>query len=140
MHGRGRRDLADRGAVQYNDKQLLFEARINERVDRALTANHGDDHEEADDAREDAWKRNRPLICLGKPGTGKTTVVKACIRRAQAEGGRVLFALPTAQLASRMRIALSDVPDLEIATCHAAFKLDQPINEALPLMTMYDMV
>eukprot|EP00969_Alexandrium_andersonii_P293156 12956762-Alexandrium_andersonii.AAC.1 len=30
-HGRGRRDLAERGAVRYNDKQLYVEARINKR-------------------------------------------------------------------------------------------------------------
>ena len=72
--------------------------------------------------------------------TGKTTVVQACIRRAQEKGARVLFALPTAQLSSRMRAMLQDVESVEIATCHAAFKLNQPITEALPLMTMYDLV
>eukprot|EP00959_Pyramimonas_sp_CCMP1952_P228221 4771905-Pyramimonas_sp.AAC.1 len=63
----------------------------------------------ADQAREEAFERNKPIICLGKPGTGKTTVVKACIRRAQEGGGRVLFALPTAQLASRMKQVLQDL-------------------------------
>eukprot|EP00959_Pyramimonas_sp_CCMP1952_P381530 7994466-Pyramimonas_sp.AAC.1 len=29
---------------------------------------------------------------------------------------------------------------VEVATCHAAFKLNEPVTESLPLMTMYDLV
>ena len=54
----------------------------------AWKANFSEDWDEADDAREESW-----VICLGKLGTGKTTVVKTCIQRAQAKGARVLFAL-----------------------------------------------
>ena len=64
-------------SVVFNRKQQLFEEAINESVDRALTANHSEDWEEADDARDEAWEVNKPIVCLGKPGTGKTTVVKA---------------------------------------------------------------
>eukprot|EP00959_Pyramimonas_sp_CCMP1952_P465170 9487833-Pyramimonas_sp.AAC.1 len=39
-----------------------------------------------------------------------------------------------------MKQVLQDLESVEIATCHAAFKLNQPITEALPLMTMYDLV
>ena len=124
--------------------QARFEKCINERVDRAMAANHSEDAEEADDAREQAWKFNRPIVCLGKPGTGKTTVVLGCIERAYTRGARVLFALPTAQLASRMKMKLRqrlpDMDGVDVATCHAAFKLDAPEAEALPLMTMYDLV
>ncbi|CAK0908773.1 unnamed protein product [Prorocentrum cordatum] len=128
------------GDVVFLRKQLQFEEAVNDSVDRALLANHSEDWEMADQAREEAFERNKPIICLGKPGTGKTTVVKACIRRAQEGGGRVLFALPTAQLSSRMKQVLQDLEGVEIATCHAAFKLNQPITEALPLMTVYDLV
>ena len=103
-------------------------------------ANHSVDWQAADEARETAWAHNTPVVALGKPGTGKTTVVKACIRNACSQGGRVLFALPTAQLASRMREAFRDDPEVEVATCHAVFKLDQPLAESLPLMTLYDLV
>ena len=75
-----------------------------------------------------------PAVALGKPGSGKTTVVKACMRNACAQGGRVLFALPTAQFATRMREAFRDDSEVEVATCHAAFKLDQP----LPLTAAHD--
>ena len=86
------RDGAQREVV-FNRKQLLFEEAINDSVDRALQANHSEDWEEADEAREEAFEKNKPIICLGKPGTGKTTVVKSCIRRAVERGARVLFAL-----------------------------------------------
>ena len=131
---------ADAESVAFNNEQLRFEGAVNERVDWALAANHSTNWQESDEARETAWNRNTPVVALGKPGTGKTTVVKACIARACSHGARVLFALPTAQLASRMRQALREFADVEIATCHAAFKLDQPIAESLPLMTLYDLV
>ncbi|CAK0885979.1 unnamed protein product [Prorocentrum cordatum] len=137
---RPRDDAEGAADVRFNQQQLQFESAINESVDRALRANHSDDWEDADEAREEAWQKGKPIICLGKPGTGKTTVVKACIRRAQDNGARMLFALPTAQLASRMRGALNDMHGVEVATCHAAFKLNEPVTESLPLMTMYDLV
>ena len=126
--------------VVYNRKQQVFENAINERVDCAMRANHSEDWEAADEAREEAEKLAKPIICLGKAGTGKSTVVKSCIRRAKKAGARVLFALPTAQLASRMKEALLDLEGVEITTCHAAFKLNEPITEALPVMTMYDLI
>ena len=139
---RDRRPPRDAGAeaatVAFNHEQLRLEAAVNERLASATVANHSVDWQAADEARETAWAHNTPAVALGKPGTGKTTVVKACIRNACSQGGRVLFALPTAQLASRMREAFRD--DVEVATCHAAFKLDQPLAESLPLMTLYDLV
>ncbi|CAK0844936.1 unnamed protein product [Prorocentrum cordatum] len=126
--------------VDFNPKQLQLEEAINERVDRAVRAELSEDWEEADEAREEAYKKNTPVICLGKPGTGKTTVVKSCIRRAQEQGARVLFALPTAQLSSRMKQALQGLDGLTIDTCHAAFKLHEPISESLHRMTDFDLV
>ena len=136
--GRQRRNLQEN--VVFNARQERLERDINRAVDRALAANHTDCNAAADEARDEAWKKNKPILALGKPGTGKTTVVKRSIRRACQKGARVLFALPTAQLASRMKQALGDVPGVEIATCHAAFKLDQPDAEGLAAMTMYDFV
>ncbi len=126
--------------VVFNKQQLFFEKMVNAAVDRAVLANHSDDWGAADAAREAAYEENKPVIALGKPGTGKTTVVKACIRRALAAGARVLFALPTAQLASRMREAVGKLGDVCVDTCHAAFKLNAPEADALPLMTLYDFV
>ncbi|CAK0789070.1 unnamed protein product, partial [Prorocentrum cordatum] len=137
-----RRPARDEGQeeVDFNPKQLQLEEAINERVDRAVRAELSEEWEEAGEAREEAYKKNTPVICLGKPGTGKTTVVKFCIRRAQEQGARVLFALPTAQLSSRMRAALQDLEGLTVDTCHAAFKLHDPITESLHRMTDFDLV
>ncbi|CAK0870685.1 unnamed protein product [Prorocentrum cordatum] len=126
--------------VDFNPKQLQLEEAISERVDRAARAELSGDWEEADEAREEAHKKNTPVICLGKPGTGKTTVVKSCIRRAQEQGARVLFALPTAQLSSRTKQALQGLEGLTVDTCHAAFKLHDPITESLHRMTDFDLV
>ena len=52
---------------------------------------------------EEAHTHARPCFVSGPPGTGKTTVVDKCVRKCLREGGRVLYALPTAQQASRVR-------------------------------------
>ena len=74
---------------------------------------------------------------LGGPGTGKTTVAEASIRRAKELGARILITVPTGQMTSRMR---ERFPDLEVDTCHGAFLFHKPENEALPLMSQYDLV
>ena len=138
--GQRPRQLKKKEEITYNHKQQLMDKEIKKRIRWALIANHSNDVTAADDARDDAWKENQPLIVLGKGGTGKTTVIKENIRSAQMEGARILFALPTAQLASRMKLTLKDVPGVEVDTCHAAFKLDMPEAETLAILTMYDMV
>eukprot|EP00972_Heterocapsa_arctica_P092379 13625606-Heterocapsa_arctica.AAC.1 len=61
----------------------------------AIAARDAQNDESADEARETARESNRMLAALGPPGTGKTTVVNACIRRWHRKGARILFALPT---------------------------------------------
>ncbi|CAK0799172.1 unnamed protein product [Prorocentrum cordatum] len=126
--------------VEFNAQQKKVEKFVNRAVDRAVVANHSENAREADAAGDEAWQENKPIIVLGKPGTGKTTVVKECIRRASSKGANILFALPTAQLASRMREALRGVDNVCVDTCHAAFRFGQPTSETLALMTSYDMV
>eukprot|EP00959_Pyramimonas_sp_CCMP1952_P467888 9492341-Pyramimonas_sp.AAC.1 len=85
-------------------------------------------------------EKNRPVVCLGPLGTGKTTVVSRQLRAAVARDARVLFALPTAHLASRMRGRFAQYSNVVVDTCHAAFKLNAPESESYPLMTCYDLV
>lgn len=60
-------------------------------------------------------------------------VIRKWVRRA---GARVLFALPTGQLASRTR---AKHPDVDVDTCHAALRFHRELAEALPLLTQYDL-
>ncbi|CAK0887260.1 unnamed protein product, partial [Prorocentrum cordatum] len=137
----GRRGGAGPAAPQqFNAQQKKVEKAVNKAVDRAVIYNHSDSASAVERAGDDAWQNNTPTIVLGKPGTGKTTVVKECIRRACEKGAQVLFALPTAQLASRMKEALRGIPNVCVDTCHAAFKFGQPESETLHLMSSYDMV
>ena len=102
-----------------------------------MRAHHEKDYEKADEAREQVHKENKPIVCLGPPGTGKTSVVGRAVRQALKDGARVLFANPTARLSSRMRARF---PDADVDTCHAAFRLDADIDESVPLMAPYDFV
>lgn len=124
-------------ALEFNLQQLLLQRAIEQRVDLAMAINRTEDMAEADSLREEAAKTGKPVICLGPPGTGKTTVVGKCIANASEKGAIILFALPTAQLASRMRARF---PDIDVDTCAAAFQFHKPESEALPLMTAYELV
>ena len=77
------------------------------------------------------------LFASGPPGTGKTHVVHEQIRRWKHAGARILFALPTGQLASEIR---SLRPDVEVDTSHGAFLLHRPLQEAMAILTQYEMV
>ena len=90
-----------------------------------------------DSLQLEAFEKNRVLAALGPPGTGKTLVLNRCIRRWQARGARILFALPTGQLAAEMR---RKHPDVDVDTCHGAFLFHKEISQALPLLSAYDLV
>ena len=122
----------------FNVNQRRFRERVDAAVDRALAAQTAEDDQTADAAREVAWNENKALVCLGPPGTGKTTVTHACIQRAIDRAGKVLFALPTAQLASRMRERYGSTVDVD--TCHAAFMLNEELHVAMPILAAYALV
>ena len=48
------------------------------------------------------------------------------IHAAADAGARILFALRATQLASRMKVKLTNIPGVEVAPCHAAFTLVAP--------------
>ena len=78
-----------------------------------------------------------PQAVIGPPGTGKTTVVDKCVRRCIRHGERVLYALPTAQQAARVRIRH---PDADVDTCAGAFFLYKDSVEVMDCLTQYDMI
>ena len=79
-----------------------------------------EDEAEIEELLADAQRNARPIAGLGPPGTGKTTVVGSCVDKVLSDGGRVLYALPTAQQAARVR---ARHPEADVDTCAAAFYL-----------------
>ena len=77
------------------------------------------------------------LFASGPPGTGKSHVLHEQVRRWKRAGARILFALPTGQLASEVRAIH---PDVDVDTYHAAFLLHRPLQEAAAILTQYDLV
>ena len=95
---------------------------------------------ESDEALEACQAKamdNKILFASGPPGTGKTHVIHEQIRRWKRAGARILFALPTGQLASEIR---SVHPDVDVDTCHSAFLLHKSLQEAAALLTQYELV
>ena len=96
---------------------------------------------EGDRLRAEAAERNhRPIVCSGRPGAGKTTVVHCNVRETLASGSSVLVALPTARLATRMAARLGNHESLVVDTFTAAFQLHKPEQEGLYAMYGYDLV
>ena len=79
--------------------QRALERCVNVNVKRSMEAREAGDDDLVDLLQLEAFEKNRILAALGPPGTGKTLVVNRCVRRWQARGARILFALPTGQLA-----------------------------------------
>ena len=107
-------------------------------MDRALSIEEAEGEGEADRLRQEA-RSSKANVCLGPPGTGKTTVIFSCIDRALAKGGKVLMALPTAQLSSRMKARYGHKVDID--TCHAAFGLHESAEHGeASLLSMYSLI
>ena len=109
---------------------------MTKNMETAMAANQA----ESDDALEACQAKameNKILFASGPPGTGKTHVIHEQIRRWKRAGARILFALPTGQLASEIR---GVHPDVDVDTCHSAFLLHKSLQEAAALLTQYELV
>jgi DNA replication protein DnaC len=127
-------------APVWNIQQNLLRRKVNKLVDEVLAlqdVQERDEEAEADELREALWQNNKICVCTGPPGSGKSTVAHACVERTLGLGGRVLFALPKAQLASRMRERYGHRVDID--TCHAAFAFGEDVNN-LPTLAHYALV
>ena len=80
---------------------------------------------------------HKMLFASGPPGTGKTHVIHEQVRKWMRKGARILFALPTGQLASEVR---SIHPDVDVDTSHGAFLLHKSLQEAMAILTQYELV
>ena len=123
--------------VEFNRDQKRLEKGVCKLLDRAKRARLAVDEKEWEDIVEEAHTYSRPQFVTGPPGTGKTTVVDKCVRRCLRDGGRVLYALPTAQQASRVR---AKHPEADVDTCSGAFFLYRDAIEVMDCLTQYDMI
>ena len=121
-----------------NGEQQRFKLHLEADIDGALAVYNATSEESTDEARTHAWKHHMIRVCAGGPGTGKTTVVKMCIHYALSKGGRVLLALPTAQLANRMKELYGKTVD--IGTYHAAFGFGEDIPSVACALALYVLV
>ena len=109
---------------------------ISEHMATALAACEAQTDEDLEKCVEAALP-HKILFASGPPGTGKTHVVHEQIRKWKRKGARILFTLPTGQLASEVR---SVHPDIDVDTSHGAFLLLRPLQEAMAILTQYELV
>ena len=132
-------DKSEDAITDWNRQQTEYKDRLKEAIDRALCVQMDDDEEKAEEARSKAMTSNKALVAFGPPGTGKTAATFAMIDYCLEHNGRVLFSLPTAALASRMRERYGNRIDID--TCAASFKLmerDDP--GSMPFLAMYTLI
>ncbi|CAE7342621.1 unnamed protein product, partial [Symbiodinium sp. KB8] len=72
----------------------------------------------------------RVLQVAGGPGTGKTEVIIAAVRRALEDGCRVLIAGPIGLLVSMYRLRLPHPQNLTMETLHSAFRITRDADAA----------
>lgn len=116
--------------------QKRLKKAINQQMEVSMAACRATTDAELDAFVEQA-KQFKILFASGPPGTGKTHVLHEQVRRWKSEGARILFALPTGQLASELRAVH---PDVDMDTYHGAFLLHRPPQEAMAILTQYELV
>ncbi|CAE7473081.1 Pif1 [Symbiodinium pilosum] len=124
------------GLLTKEDEERL-ERSICKLLDAAKAAREAPNEAAWEHIVDEAAANSRPQAVIGPPGTGKTTVIDKCVRRCLRQGGRVLFALPTAQQASRVR---TKHPEADVDTCAGAFFLYKDSVEVMDCLTQYDMI
>ena len=110
--------------AKLNHQQMDFLRDVRCEVERSFAISSAATEREA---REAALRQSSVHCLFGPPGTGKTTVTLFAVEEVLKRGGYVLWAVYTAQLASRMKERFQSHPYkryIRIDTCHAAFGLD----------------
>ena len=129
------------GDFELEGKQALLFRHVAQRVQRGMKLQAAASDEQWDTLRAKvAEAAHRPVVCSGRPGTGKSTVLHRNVRATLAAGGSVLVALPTARLSNRMAEKLGSHAQLVVDTAAAAFQFRKPEQEALYAMHGYSLV
>ena len=116
--------------------QKRLKKAISQQMENSMAACHAATDADLEACEEQA-KQHKILFAFGPPGTGKTHVLHEQVRRWKQEGARILFALPTGQLSSELRAVH---PDVDMDTYHGAFLLHRPLQEAMAILTQYELV
>ena len=109
---------------------------LDKRIANSLAASQATTDEQYDLAVTTAASQ-KILFATGPPGTGKTYAVHDQIEHWNKNGARILFVLPTGQLAARMR---ARHPAVDVDTFHGGLLFYRDISEALGIFTQYDFI
>ena len=123
-----------------NVEQRMYVRALREAMEHAFAVRDAEDEAQAQHLITD--HKPKVQVCFGPPGTGKTAATFLVIEEVLQRGGYVLFAVYTAQLASRMRQKYAKHPLkhlIRVDTCHASFGLDADFVET-PVLTDYQLV
>ena len=116
--------------------QKRLKEKMSQQMETALAACQAQTDEELESCIAKAAE-HKILFASGPPGTGKTHVIHEQVRKWKRQGAQILFALPTGQLASEVR---SVHPDVDVDTSHGAFLLHKSLQEAMAILTQYELV
>ena len=131
-------DQNPEGIVHRTKAQSMLQLQIDKAIAHAVAVRDAEGDEQEQLAQR-SWDKAKIIAAIGAPGTGKTAIVHKCVSkwRKSKHHARILFALPTGQLAARMR---TRHPDVDVDTCHGGLLLYKSEAESLPIMTQYDAV
>ena len=129
-------EARQRNKPELTASQKKLRDAMKDAMEVALKAAEAQDEDQLEQLMADA-QDSKMLFASGPPGTGKTFVVHDRIRHWQARGARVLFVLPTGQLASEMRQAH---PQIDVDTYHGGLWFHKDLSEAMGILTQYDLI
>ena len=102
---------------QWTSDQLMHAAKIAKIIEKSMILSNSEDVVETDETAEWLWNNNKILTICGPLGSGKTSLIHGRIYEWLRWEANILFALPTAALASRIREIYRN--SININTCHA---------------------
>eukprot|EP00913_Durusdinium_trenchii_P021654 g20346.t1 len=128
---------AEQPKINLTASQKRYREAMKEPMQRALKAANATSDEEIEELTVEAQNSNKMLFANGGPGSGKTFVLHAQIKRWEARSARVLLVVPTGQLAAEMK---PQHPNIDVDTYHGGLFFHKDLSEALGVMTQYDLI
>ena len=130
-------EQAEQPKINLTASQKRYREAMKEPMQRALKAANATSDEEIEELTVEAQNSNKMLFANGGPGSGKTFALHDQIKHWEARGARVLFVVPTGQLAAEMK---PQHPNIDVDTYHGGLFFHKDLSEALGIMTQYDLI